>query len=201
MNSKNPTHYTKAQVMLALAIGLLLPGLSHAHGVGQGGGFVAGLGHPVLGFDHLLAMVSVGILSAQMGGRNIWTVPLTFVIVMLVGGILGMQGIALFSVELGIALSVLALGIALAAEKKLSPMLAMGFVGFFAIFHGHAHGTEMPNLAQPVLYALGFITGTAMIHITGVLAGVYGQRLQDGAQMLRYVGAGIAGIGFHLIVS
>lgn len=97
---------------------------------------MAGLTHPVLGFDHLLAMLSVGILSAQMGGLAIWRVPLTFVLVMLGGGVLGINGIPLFSVELGIALSVLALGVAIALEKKLSPVLAMIFVGFFAIFHG-----------------------------------------------------------------
>jgi urease accessory protein len=89
-------------------------------------------------------MISVGILSAQMSGRAIWTVPLTFVSVMLIGGILGIQGMPLFSVELGIAFSVLALGVALAAEKKLSPILAMIFVGCFAIFHGHAQ----PNSNQ-----------------------------------------------------
>lgn len=181
--------------------GLLSPCLAYAHEAGQGGGFFAGLSHPVLGFDHLLAMISVGILSAQMGGRNIWTVPFTFVTVMLAGGILGIQGIPLFSVELGIAFSVLALGIALAAEKKLPPVLAMVFVGFFAIFHGHAHGTEMPNLAEPMLYALGFVVGTAEIHIVGVMLGIYAQRNPNRMQMLRYVGAGIAGIGFHLIVS
>jgi urease accessory protein len=120
---------------------------------------------------------------------------------MLLGGILGMQGVPLFSVELGIAASVLVLGVALAAEKKLSPLMAMGFVGFFAIFHGYAHGAEMPTLAQPVFYALGFVVGTAAIHVTGVLIGVYSRRLQDGVQLLRYVGAGIAGIGFHLIVA
>lgn len=146
-------------------------------------------------------MLSVGILSAQMGGRAIWVVPSSFVGAMLMGGILGMQGIPLFSVELGIALSVLALGIALAAEKKLSPILAMIFVGFFAIFHGHAHGTEMPALSEPLLYVLGFIVGTAGIHIAGVSVGLFSKALNDGPKLLRYIGAGIAGIGFHIIIS
>jgi len=186
--------------VITLFIGLFLPGLAFAHDAALGGGFTAGLGHPVLGFDHLLAMISVGILSAQMGGRAIWTVPLTFVAVMLAGGILGMQGIPLFSVELGIAFSVLALGVALTAEKKAPPVLAMLFVGFFAIFHGHAHGTEMPHLAEPALYAAGFIVGTACIHIAGVLIGNFSKQIANGAQLLRYVGAGISGIGLHLIV-
>ena len=186
-------------VLATVGIVPFLPSISYAH-EGSGGGFVAGLTHPVLGFDHLLAMLSVGILSAQMGGQAIWKVPFTFVLVMLGGGILGINGIPIFSVELGIALSVLALGVAIALEKKLSSLLAMVFVGFFAIFHGHAHGTEMPSLSKPLFYACGFVLGTAGIHIAGVLVGIVAERLKDGSQLLRYAGAGIAGIGFHLIV-
>jgi urease accessory protein len=163
------------------------------------GGFMAGLSHPVLGFDHFLAMLSVGILSAQMGGRAIWTVPLTFVSVMAIGGVIGIKGIGLPGVEYGIAISVAALGISLAMEKKLSIILAMMFVGFFALFHGHAHGTEMPSIAQPAFYALGFITGTAGIHITGVLIGLISSRSLKGAEFLRFVGAGIAGIGIYIL--
>ena len=187
-------------ILALLTAGLCLPGISHAHMIGSGGGFMAGLNHPVLGFDHLLAMLSVGILSAQMGGRAIWTVPATFVLVMIVGGILGMEGIHLMSVETGIALSVLVLGIALAAEKKLPPLLAMLFVGIFALFHGHAHGTEMPYLAEPLLYASGFVVGTAAIHIVGVSIGVAADKLRLG-RALRYLGFGIAGVGLHLMVT
>ena len=182
-------------------VGILsfLPSISYAH-EGSGGGFMAGLTHPVLGFDHLLAMLSVGILSAQMGGQAIWRVPLAFVLVMLGGGVLGINGIPLFSVELGIALSVLALGVAIALDKKLSPVLAMVFVGFFAIFHGHAHGTEMPSLSKPLFYACGFVLGTAGIHVAGVLVGIIAERIKVGVQLLRYAGAAIAGIGFHIII-
>ena len=186
-------------VFSILGVVLFFPSMSYAH-EGSGGGFMAGLTHPVLGFDHLLAMLSVGILSAQMGGQAIWRVPLTFVLVMLGGGVLGINGVPIFSVELGIAFSVLALGIAIALEKKLSPLLAMVFVGFFAIFHGHAHGTEMPSLSKPVFYACGFVIGTAGIHIGGVLIGIIAERLKEGGQLLRYAGAGIAGVGFHLII-
>ena len=189
-------------IIVPLSIGLFFPSVAYAHEGSYSADvfFWAGLSHPVLGFDHLLAMISVGILSAQMGGQAIWTVPLTFVSVMLIGGILGIQGMPLFSVELGIAFSVLALGIALAAEKKLSPILAMIFVGCFAIFHGHAHGTEMPYMAEPVLYACGFVAGTSVIHIAGVLIGTFSKKFRHGDQLLRYAGAGIAGIGFHLII-
>lgn len=186
-------------VLSILGVVFFLPAMAHAH-TGDGGGFMAGLMHPVLGFDHLLAMLSVGILSAQMGGPAIWRVPFTFVLVMLGGGVLGINGVPLFSVELGIALSVLALGVAIALEKKLSSLLAMIFVGFFAIFHGHAHGTEMPSLSKPLFYACGFVVGTAGIHVVGVLIGIIADKLKDGGQLLRYFGAGIAGIGFHLII-
>ena len=112
----------------------------------------------------------------------------------------GDQGVPLFSVELGIALSVLALGLAIAIEKKLPPVLAMLCVGLFALFHGYAHGTEMPNLAQPGFYVLGFIIGTAAIHIAGVFLGVFAEKFKRGDIFLRYLGAVIAGIGFQLII-
>lgn len=186
--------------LLLVLLVALFPALAFAHTSADGGGFFAGLSHPVLGFDHLLAMISVGILSAQMGGKAIWTVPSTFVSVMLIGGLLGINNVPLFSVELGIALSVLVLGVALAVDKKLPIVMAMLFVGFFALFHGHAHGTEMPRLAEPKYYALGFVVGTAGIHIAGVLIGLISQKFTQGAQLLRFVGAGIAGIGFHLMI-
>jgi len=184
----------------ALAALLLITSSAHAHVIEGAGGFLAGLTHPVLGFDHLLAMLSVGMLSAQMGGRAIWTVPATFVTVMLLGGVLGMMDVPLISVEIGIAASVLALGVAIAAERKLPPLLAMLFVGVFAVFHGHAHGAEMPDIAKPALYALGFVSGTAGIHITGVFVGLIADRTKRGRELLRFAGAGIAGIGVHLLL-
>lgn len=192
-----PKILTALPLVAALSL-LLLPGAAHAHSVGTAGGFLSGLWHPVLGFDHFLAMVSVGILSAQMGGRAIWSVPTTFVLVMIFGAFLGMQGINLVQVEVGIAFSVVALGVALAAEKKLPTAIAMVAVGIFAVFHGHAHGAEMPVIVTPALYAAGFVTGTALIHILGVLIGVVCDRFRQ-AEFLRFVGAGIAGIGIHLL--
>ncbi len=186
--------------LLLLCAVALFPAMAQAHQMNDGGGFLSGLAHPVLGFDHLLAMLSVGMLSAQMGGRAIWSVPATFVGVMLVGGVLGLEAVRLYSFEAGIALSVFALGVAVAAEKKLPTLLAMLFVGFFAIFHGYAHGIEMPNMASPVLYVSGFVTGTAGIHIAGVVFVLALKRLVNGGQLLRYIGAGIAGIGFHLLL-
>jgi urease accessory protein len=185
--------------LLALMI-FALPNIAYAHAVAGGGGFMSGLSHPVLGFDHLLAMLSVGILSAQIGGSAIWKVPAAFVSVMLVGGILGMNGVYFMSVELGIVVSVFALGLAITLDQKLPLLITIFFVGFFALFHGHAHGSEMPYLAKPLFYACGFVVGTTVIHIAGVMVGVMAKKIKHGAQILRYLGAGIAGIGFYLII-
>lgn len=185
--------------VLVLLLGIFLPTVVLAHSGFVTGGFVAGLNHPILGVDHLLAMISVGIISAQKGGRAIWEVPATFVIVMIIGGVLGMQGIRLFSVELSIAISILVLGILIAANKNIPTFIAIIFVAFFAIFHGHAHGSEMFVLTQPFHYLLGFIIGTLCIHVLGVLIGILSKSIPHGQQLLRYVGAGIAGIGFSFI--
>lgn len=159
------------------------------------GGFLAGLIHPVLGYDHFLAMLSVGILSAQIGGRAIWTVPATFVGVMAVGGSLGLIGPGFQFVELGIAVSLIILGLVIAAERRLAIGVAMTAVGIFATFHGYAHGSEVPTTAEPLLYALGFLTGTALIHILGVVVGDVAKHYEKGKLVLRGGGAFIAFIG------
>ena len=178
---------------------LLLPGLANAHTFQGETGFLSGIFHPVLGFDHLLAMLCVGIVSAQMGGRAIWTVPLTFVSVMGLGGFFGMQNIPIPGVEYGIALSVLILGLAVASGKKNHFLAVYLGVAFFAVFHGHAHGAEMPAMADPLIFSLGFLIGTAVIHLVGVGIGLTAAHIQNGMQTLRYVGAGIAGIGVYIV--
>jgi urease accessory protein len=182
---------------------LLAPGLALAH---EGaslpyGSFLGGLLHPVLGPDHFLAMVSVGILSAQMGGRAIWTVPATFVAVMALGGVAGWLGLPLTSIEAGIAFSVLALGAAIAAERRVPVVVAMAFVGTFAIFHGYAHGAEMPEVATPVTYALGFISGTAGLHLAGVVIGDISQHYATGKVVLRAAGGIIAAVGVYFLLA
>ena len=177
----------------------LLPAPLFAHTGHDTLGFANGFTHPVFGPDHLLAMLSVGILSAQMGGRAIWTVPLAFVSFMLVGGLLGMFGLPFFSVEIGIAVSVLTLGMAIAIDKKLPVILTMAGVTFFALFHGHAHGAEMPGSAQPALYALGFILGTTAIHLLGVAMGWASTRHPGGALRLRWAGLCIAVLGIFFL--
>jgi urease accessory protein len=187
-------------LIIAFAISII-PSTVYAHEGGNLplGGFLSGLLHPVLGYDHLLAMLSVGILSAQIGGRAIWTVPATFVIVMGFGGMLGLLDIGITITELGIAFSLVILGSIIASERRLPIVLAMIGVGFFAIFHGYAHGTEMPQTAQPATYASGFLTGTALIHITGVLIGDISKRYQRGPQVLRIGGGLIAIVGLMFI--
>ena len=129
------------------------------------GSFIGGLAHPVLGLDHLLAMLSVGIVSAQIGGRAIWTVPATFVVVMALGGLWGLMGFGFFAVEVGIALSVLALGLVILANQSIPVYVVMIAVGLFALFHGYAHGAEMPEIAQPIRYSLGFLDSAQSLFI------------------------------------
>jgi urease accessory protein len=144
-------------------------------------------------------MLSVGILSAQMGGRAIWTVPLNFVSFMLVGGVFGMLGIPFFSVEIAIALSVLLLGILIASNKKFPLFITMAGVGFFALFHGHAHGEEVPASAQPALYALGFVLGTFLIHLAGVFLGYLASKNPLRLVALRASGIAIAILGIYFL--
>lgn len=178
---------------------LLFPLSALAH-EGVSGGFEAGLSHPVLGLDHLLAMVSVGIISSQMGGKAIWTVPATFVIVMAIGGALGMIDIGLFAIEIGIALSVVVLGFTIASNAKLHQIAIYAFVAMFAIFHGYAHGQEIPELATSWSYVAGFMIGTAFLHIVGVAIGHFAKKITDGEILLRYAGAVVAGMGLHIIL-
>jgi urease accessory protein len=194
-------HYRRLSLLCVLPmVSFCEVALAHEEPLG-GAGFATGLLHPALGFDHFLAMLSVGILSAQIGGRAIWYVPATFVLVMTFGGALGMSAVPVPSVELGIAVSVLILGIALATERYVPTWIAFACVAVFGIFHGHAHGTEMPVIANPWFYALGFVTGTAVIHVCGVLVGLGSRRLRRGETYLRVLGVAIATAGAYLVVS
>lgn len=168
---------------------------AQAAGVGAGG-FVSGVLHPMLGFDHFLAMLAVGLLSVQLGGMAIWTVPAAFVAFLGAGGALGFAGVPLPAVEGAIAFSVLALGVAIAARAAMPVAIAMLFVGFFAVFHGHAHGAELPELASPFAFAAGFMLASAALHLLGVGLGLLSRRSELRAQL----GAGVAGIGLHMLL-
>jgi urease accessory protein len=189
--------------VLAIAGALALaPSLAFAHtGVGATHGFVHGFMHPVTGLDHVLAMVTVGILAWQMGGRAIWLLPASFVALMAVGGALGMGGFDLPYVETGIALSVVVLGAAVALGVKAPLAFAMGLVGMFAVFHGHAHGAEMPETAGGLSYGLGFMLGTALLHLAGLSLGFAIGRLGEtsGRAWVRGAGAAISLAGVALL--
>ena len=165
------------------------------------GPFLSGITHPVLGFDHLLAMVSVGMISAQIGGRAIWTVPATFVVVMFFGGLLGLNYGGLTGYEIGIAISVLLLGSALAADKKLNAGFAMIAVAVFAVFHGYAHGEEIPTIAEPPPYVAGFMTGTIILHIAGVVLADISTHYEKGKVLLRFLGGFIALSGMYFLIN
>jgi urease accessory protein len=186
------------QIMLGM---LLFP----MHEVPSGAGAIEGFLHPLLGLDHLLAMVTVGLLSAQMGGRAIWTVPVSFVSVMALGGLLGILGIQLPVVEYAIAASVIVLGIALIAKARMPELVAMSFVGFFALFHGFAHGAEMPQVTGDsmflVAYVVGFLVATAGLHVIGALLGYIALRRPTGAMVLRLAGVFVALLGAYILFS
>jgi len=185
--------------VLALAAAAL-PVAAYAHtGVGEAAGLVHGFSHPISGLDHILAMVMVGILAFQLGGRAVWAVPATFLLVMALGGAFGIAGINVPFVETGIALSVIVLGAIVALNIRASTAVAMGIVGLFAIFHGHAHGAEMPENAGGAAYAAGFMITTALLHMAGLGLGFliarFGER--QGAFVTRTAGslAAVAGVG------
>jgi urease accessory protein len=187
--------------VLGFGVIALLPAAASAHtGVGATTGFAAGFSHPFSGFDHLLAMLAVGLWAVQMGGKARWAVPGAFVALMILGGLLGLSGIQLPYVEAGILASVLVLGILIAAGLKLPLLVSMSLVGGFAVFHGHAHGAEMPMAMSAVAYSLGFALATALLHASGMAGGFALQRL-SAAHVLRYAGGLIAMSGVYLAVA
>lgn len=150
----------------------ILPTAAFAHtGLGDAHGFAHGFAHPLGGLDHMLAMVTVGVFAWQLGGRAIWLVPASFLLMMATGGALGISGMPLPFVEFGIAASVIVLGMIVALGMNAPLAVAMGVVGLFAVFHGHAHGTEMPLDAAGAAYAAGFLLATALLHTGGIALG------------------------------
>lgn len=162
-------------------------------------GFLAGVLHPITGFDHLLAMVAVGVWGATLGVPLLWTLPLVFPLLMVAGGILGIAGVPLPFVEAGIALSVLMLGAAILAQWRAPVAVAVALVAFFGVLHGHAHGTELPEAASPAAYSAGFVISTGLLHLSGVALGVL-KRWPQGTLVLRALGGAMAGVGAWLLV-
>jgi urease accessory protein len=202
---KNPLRAaTFFQRSLPVVLLLLLPSLAQAHpGLpGHTHGFTNGLLHPLTGLDHICAMVAVGLWAAQLGGRALWLVPTTFVSIMIIGGALGMggAGIPYPYTEQGIAASVLVLGIFIAAAVRLPLAVNMAIVGLFALFHGYAHGAEMPKTASGLSYGIGFVVATASLHLAGIALGLTAQRFAS-AQFVRCLGGGIAACGVYLCLA
>jgi urease accessory protein len=189
---------TLARVAIAVAA-VAWPTLAAAHVEGgRAEGLLAGLQHPVSGFDHILAMVCVGLWGAQLGAPAIWLLPVTFPLVMAVGGMLGLLGAPLPGVEIGIASSAVLLGIAVLAEWRPPLWAAAAIVGFFAVFHGHAHGTELPPGASGLLYSLGFVAATGMLHGVGIGIGTI-HRWSWGRGVLRAAGAAVGAAGLYFL--
>lgn len=188
---------TSWRLLVIVAFASLAPESASAHvDVGALGGFQSGFIHPIIGPDHLLAMLAVGIWGAQMGGRNIWTLPVTFPLVMAAGGILGMSGFVLPHVELGIALSVFVLGLAIAFAWKAPEWVALLLIAVFAVFHGYAHGVELPKAVDPASYAVGFVVATGVIHVVGIGIGLLLGRLWEG-RLSQALGGAIAVAGLY----
>jgi urease accessory protein len=166
---------------------------------GAAAGFLHGLRHPISGLDHVLAMVAVGLWGAQLGSPAVWVLPIAFPMVMAFGGALALVGVHLPGVEIGIALSALVLGALVLTESKPPIALAALVVGFFALFHGHAHGTELPSDASGVTYSIGFVISTGLLHASGIALGLV-HRWQRGRLAIRAAGALVAAGGVFFLM-
>lgn len=187
----NPMKHFRTIVLTALC---LFAGTASAHtGNHAVTGFDSGLAHPLLGLDHLLAMIAIGLWAAQQGGRALWAVPAAFVGAMLLGGGMVLAGLSLQYVETGIAASVLVLGLLIATRRQWAVKAGMAIAAGFALFHGYAHGLEMPQATSPVLYALGFVLATVFLHGIGIAGSLIGRHAMQAA------GVGIAASGLVMI--
>lgn len=186
---------------LAIAVtAILAPAAAYAHvGAGSTSSFSSGFLHPIGGLDHLLAMVAVGMFAASLGGRALAAVPATFVALMAIGGTLGIEKVAIPYVEAGIALSVVVFGLIIALQVRWPIAVAMALVGAFAIFHGHAHGEEMPIDASGAAYAAGFMAATAVLHLAGITLGIGLQQVGAHHRTAQLGGGAIALAGVALL--
>ena len=189
----------KAAIILTTALLFAPPALAHTETTAVSG-LLTGLLHPLSGIDHMVAMVAVGLWGAQLGSPAIYLLPIAFPMVMAFGGILGIAGVPLPGSELMIALSAVALGTAVALRARLPVWLAMAVVSVFAVFHGYAHGVELPATADPTTYATGFVIATGTLHLVGILIGNL-QRFAWGGFALRGLGVGVAGLGCLFLIT
>lgn len=184
--------------LLVTGFVLLAAGTAFGHtGEGVAGGFTSGFMHPLLGWDHVAAMVAVGLWGAFLGSPAIWILPIVFPLVMAFGGALGVMGIPIPAVETGIAASAVVLGLMVAIAARPPIWVAAVIVGAFAVFHGHAHGTELPEAANALAYSVGFVIATGLLHLGGIAFGLL-VRWPAGKIAVRAGGAviALAGVGF-----
>jgi urease accessory protein len=199
MKTQNPTVNPSAMLCLALLSLFLLPSAASAHQeTGTVWGFTSGFIHPLTGLDHIAAMVAVGLWGAFLGAPAMWVLPVVFPLVMALGGALGVLGVPLPGVETGIALSSVILGIVVAFAIRPPLWVAAVIVGSFAIFHGHAHGAEMPKAANAATYAMGFVIATGLLHMSGIALGLL-VRWSWGKKLVRAGGVAIALVGFGFL--
>jgi len=190
----------KRSLGLALLLAALpLPAWAHEQ-AGVGGGFISGFLHPLFGPDHVIAMVAVGLWGAQLRAPAIWMLPINFPLIMALGGMLGVLGVPVPSVEIGIAVSGIALGLMVAFAARPPLWAAMVLVGLFAIFHGHAHGTELPEAVSPLAFGVGFVLATGLLHLSGIALGVLTAK-PIGAQAVRVCGGLIAVLGGYFLIA
>lgn len=196
----NPNRLPWLVPMLGLLLFLVvLPSTASAHSeAGNVGGFLSGFKHPLTGLDHIVAMVAVGLWGAFLGGRAMWTLPVVFPVVMALGGALGVLGVPLPGVEYGIALSGIILGLMVSFAAKPALWVAAVIVGVFAIFHGHAHGAEMPKSSNAMTFAIGFVISTGLLHLCGIAFGLL-VRWPWGRIAIRAAGGVIAAVGFGFL--
>ena len=187
--------------IIAMTI-LFLPTLAHAHpgASGHSHGFLNGFIHPLMGPDHICAMLAIGILAVQCGGRALWLLPSSFVSSMMLGGLLGMKNIPFGPVEVGISISVLILGLLIACSAQLPVVSGMAIASGFALFHGYAHGAEMPDTAMGLAYGVGFSVATAGLHMAGISLGLLSKKLGS-IQSLRLAGGAFMIYGIFLCLS
>jgi urease accessory protein len=187
-------HQPSPRLIALTAAFCLLPMLAQAHPGHGESGFIHGAMHPLTGLDHILAMVAVGLWAVQLGGRALWSVPLSFVSVMVIGGALGMAGMPLPFVEPSILASIFILGLLIATATRVPVAAGMLIVGLFALFHGHAHGAEMPSGVGGLAYGAGFALSTALLHCCGVAGGIFMGKIAS-SQWLRAGGLAIVVAG------
>jgi urease accessory protein len=188
-----------AQAAAMVCALLLSTQLAQAHiQKGEAAGFLSGVRHPISGLDHVLAMIAVGLWGVQLGAPAIWVLPVAFPIVMAFGGMLGLMGVSLPGIEYGIAASAILLGAAVLFEARPPLTAAAALVGVFAIFHGYAHGTELPPGQSGLLYSIGFVVATGCLHAVGIGIGTV-HRWQWGQKFVRVAGGAVAAAGVFFL--